>query len=351
MLLVAHLSVFSSAFERLSATPLSVPPPLCPFGQVPTVNGLYHFAVAFFRSHGLIWWCIGLFSRTMESLLGLRARKSNPSALEGPGAFRAQQAESSLRQLARREWWLWFTALFVAVLSAAAIVLSLFPSLFRRHEHFYDLRPEQARWGILCLLLLFNLWMVARQWSFRRQRRELTGQNAATDAPAAQNSDPSGVDAVTGLHTRGFIEQQLGKEIARARRQNTALSLATIHLDDFTEMNKRYGLSAMDAALKELARRLKRACRGTDFAARLANDDFLLVLPECNLAEVQVVLNRIGVIEVACSGRQVNIAYTTGWVDYQPGDLPADLLKRAAQLLHLYENAAKESFSATLAPH
>jgi diguanylate cyclase (GGDEF)-like protein len=288
----------------------------------------------------------------MESLLGLRLGKSNPSPLEGPGAFRAQQAESSLRQLARREWWLWFTALFVATLSAVAIVLSLFPSLFRRHEHFYDLRPEQARWGILCLLLLFNGWMVGRQWSFRRQRRQFSGQDAAApDATAGQVSDPSGVDPVTGLHTRAFIEGQLGKEIARARRQNSALSLATIHLDDFTEMNKRYGLSAMDAALKELARRMKRACRGTDFAGRLANDDFLLVLPECNLAEVQVVLNRIGVIEVSCSGRRVNVAYTTGWVDYQPGDLPADLLKRAAQLLHLYENAAKESFSSTLAPH
>jgi diguanylate cyclase (GGDEF)-like protein len=287
----------------------------------------------------------------MESLLGLRAGKSNPSPLEGSGTLRAQQAASGLRQLARREWWLWFSALFVATLSAAAIVLSLFPSLFRHHEHFYELRPEQARWGILCLLLLFNLWMVGRQWSFRRQRRQLSGQDAATDASPAQTSDPSGVDAITGLHTRGFIEQQLGKEIARARRQNTALSLATIHLDDFTEMNKRYGLSAMDAALKELARRLKKACRGTDFAARLANDDFLLVLPECNLGEVQVVLNRIGVLEVTCAGRKVNIAYTTGWVDYQPGDLPADLLKRAAQLLHLYENAAKESFSATSAPH
>jgi hypothetical protein len=54
---------------------------------------------------------------------------------------------------------------------------------------------------------------------------------------------------------------------------------------------------------------------------------------------------------MVCSGRKINLAYTTGWVDYQPGDLPADLLKRAAQLLHLYENAAKESFSSTLAPH
>ena len=286
----------------------------------------------------------------MESLFGIRARKPNSSPLEGSDAFRAQQAESGLRQIARREWWLWFSAFFVATLSALAFVLTFFPPLFRHSEHFYEIRSDQARWGILCLLLLFNGWMLYRQWLFRRQRKQLSGQNAA-DAHSGQISDPSAVDPVTGLHTRAFIEQQLGKEIARARRQNTALSLATIHLDEFAEISKRYGPSATDEALKELARRLKKACRGSDFAARLAGDDFLLVLPECNLGEVKSVLNRLGALEMTCSGRKINLVYTTGWVDYQPGDLPADLLKRAAQLLHLYENAAKESFSSTLAPH
>jgi diguanylate cyclase (GGDEF)-like protein len=285
----------------------------------------------------------------MESLFGIRARKPNSSPLEGSDAFRAQQAESGLRQIARREWWLWFSAFFVATLSALAFVLTFFPPLFRHSEHFYEIRSDQARWGILCLLLLFNGWMLYRQWLFRRQRKQLSGQNA--DAHSGQISDPSAVDPVTGLHTRAFIEQQLGKEIARARRQNTALSLATIHLDEFAEISKRYGPSATDEALKELARRLKKACRGSDFAARLASDDFLLVLPECNLGEVKSVLNRLGALEMTCSGRKINLVYTTGWVDYQPGDLPADLLKRAAQLLHLYENAAKESFSSTLAPH
>ncbi|OLD82608.1 MAG: hypothetical protein AUG46_07425 [Acidobacteria bacterium 13_1_20CM_3_58_11] len=298
-----------------------------------------------------MWWCIGLLVGNMESILGLRAVKPSSSALEGPDTFRAQQAESGLRQLIRREWWLWFSALFVAALSALALALSSFPSLFRHREHFYEIRSDQARWGILCLLLLFNGWMLYRQWSFRRQRKQWSGQNAGADAHAAQISSPSGLDPVTGLHTRAFIEQQLGKEIARARRQNTALSLATVHVDEFGDKNKRYGQSAMDEALKELARRLKKACRGSDFAARLASDDFLLVLPECNLGEVQAVLNRLGALEMTCSGRQMTLAYTTGWVDYQPGDLPADLLKRAAQLLHLYENAAKESFSSTLAPH
>jgi diguanylate cyclase (GGDEF)-like protein len=287
----------------------------------------------------------------MESLFGIRARKPNSSPLEGSDSFRAQQAESSLRQIARREWWLWFSAFSVATLSALAFVLTFFPSLFRHSEHFYEIRSDQARWGILCLLLLFNGWMLYRQWFFRRQRKQLSGQNAGADAHSGQISDPSAVDPVTGLHTRFFIEQQLGKEIARARRQNTALSLATIHLDEFAEISKRYGQSATDEALKELARRLKRACRGSDFAARLASDDFLLVLPECNLGEVKSVLNRLGALEMTCSGRKINLVYTTGWVDYQPGDLPADLLKRAAQLLHLYENAAKESFSSTLAPH
>src|SRR5713101_1528772 len=285
----------------------------------------------------------------MESILGLRPHKHNSAPLEGTDTFRVQQAESRLRKIARREWWLWFSAFFVATLSALAFLLSSFPSFFRHSEHFYEPTSDQARWAILCLLLLFNGWMLYRQWSFRRQRKQFSTPNAAADT--GQISDPSGIDSVTGLHTRAFIEQQLGKEIARARRQNTALSLATIHLDDFTEMNKRYGLSAMDAGLKELARRLKKACRGTDFAVRMASDDFLLVLPECNVGEVQVVLNRIGVLELVCSGRKVNLTYTTGWVDYQPGDLPADLLKRAAQLLHLYENAAKESFSSTLVPH
>ena len=290
----------------------------------------------------------------MRSILGTRHTIQSSSPLEGSDSFRAQQADSSLRKLARREWWLWFSALFVATLSAVAFVLTSFSSLFRHHEHFYEIRSDQARWGILSLLLLFNGWMLYRQWFFRRERKHLSGNAGSADdaaVPDKISTSSSSVDSVTGLHTRVFIEQQLGKEIARARRQNTALSLATVHLDEFAELTKRYGQSAVDEALKELARRLKKACRGSDFAARLASDDFLLVLPECNLGEVKTVLNRLGAIEVVCSGHRVNLAYTTGFVDYQPGDLPADLLKRAAQLLHLYEDAAKESFSATLTPH
>jgi diguanylate cyclase (GGDEF)-like protein len=284
-------------------------------------------------------------------MLGLRGGKLVSSPLEGSGAFRAQRGESNLKQIGRREWWLWLSAVFVTLLSAVALMLSSIRSFFPRPEHFYEIRPEQARWGVMCLLLLFNGWLVYRQWSFRRDRRHLAGQDVAGDTAGAEMIGGSSVDPVTDLFTRVSAEQQLGKEIARARRQNTSLSIATIHLEEFTELTQRNGLSAADQVLKEFARRLKKACRGSDFAVRLSNDDFLLVLPECNLGEVKLVLNRIGAVEVNVSGRKVVLEYTTGWVDYQAGDLPGDLLKRASQLLHLYDSAAKESFAATLHPH
>lgn len=284
----------------------------------------------------------------MQSLFGLRGNKANPSPLEGSGVYRAQQTESGLRQLGRREWWLWLSACSVTVLSAVAFLLSSFRSFFLHSEHFYEIRSDQARWGILCLLLLFNTWMMYRQWSFRRLRRQITGQNGKPEGNAQEVQDGSALDAVTGLYTRSSIELPLGKEIARARRQNTALSVATLHLDDFAKLTARYGKAATDEVLKEFARRLREASRGSDFAVRLGSDDFLLVLPECNLGEAKVVLDRLGALEMKCAGHTIVLGYTTGWVDYQPGELPAELLKRAGSILNLYENAAKDGLSVVL---
>jgi diguanylate cyclase (GGDEF)-like protein len=284
----------------------------------------------------------------MKSLLGLRAGNQSSSPLE-TGAFRMQQAESGLRELGRREWWLWFSSLAVTLLSITAVALSFFPSLFRRTEHFYELRPDQALWGTTGLLLVFNSWMVYRQWSFRRMRKQLAGDGQSSEGDANEISSPSGFDPVTGLYTRSSIEHQLGKEIAAARRLKTSLSLATLHLDEFAQINERHGRTAGEVVLKEFARRLRKAIRGSDFAVRLGGGDFVLVLPECSLGEVKLILNRVGVLEVNASGRRIPVAYSTGWVDYQAGDMPSDLLKRAAQILHLYEHAAKDTVSATLA--
>jgi diguanylate cyclase (GGDEF)-like protein len=285
----------------------------------------------------------------MKSLLGLRARTPEPSPLEGSGAFRALQIDTELRHLVRSEWWLWFFACTVTLLASAALVLSFLPFLFRQANHFYEIRPDQAQWSTAALLVVFNAWLVYRQWSFRRRRKQLNAQNPFPERTGSDISDASGFDPLTGLHTRVSIEQQLGKEIGRARRENTSLSVATIHIEEFAQITQRYGKAAVDSLLKEFARRLKKAIRGSDLAVRLAGGDFLLILTECTLGEVKLILNRVGPLEMVSAGEKVPIPYATGWVDYQPGELPSDLLKRATQILHLYENASKDSRSTLVA--
>lgn len=287
----------------------------------------------------------------MKSILGVSTSKPKPSPLEGSGNFRVQPEGTSPQQLSRREWWLWFSALLVTTLSAIAFLLSSIRPFFRHADHFYEIRSDQARWATLCLLLVFNVWLVYRQWSFRRLRKQFPGQSLDSQALPQQSLEASGLDPVTSLCTRSTLEQHLGKEVARARRQNTALSLATVHVEEVSRLTARCGKNAVDNALKELARRLKKASRGSDIAARLSDDDFVLLLPECGVNEVKQVLNRLGPIELSVSGEKLSLEYTTGWVDYQPGELPANLLKRAADLLHLYDTAAHDNFSATLTPH
>lgn len=312
---------------------------------------LYVFGVASIGSARLKYLVQGSPARDMKSILGISTRKPKPSPLEGSGNFRVQPDGASPEQISRREWWLWFSALAVTTLSAIAFLLSSIRSFFRYADHFYEIRSDQARWATLCLLLVFNAWLIYRQWSFRRLRKQFPGQLLDSQSLPQQFAEASGVDPVTGLCTRYALEQHLGREVARARRQNTALSLATVHVDEFAHISARYGKSAVDTALKELARHLKKASRGSDIAARISDDDFLLLLPECGLNEVKQVLNRLGPVEVNSLGEKIPLNYTTGWVDYQPGDLPANLLKRAADLLHLYDTAAQDSFSRTLAPH
>ena len=252
--------------------------------------------------------------------------------------------ESDLQRLGRREWWLWLSALVVTALSGIVFLLSSFSSLFVYSDRFFEIRSDQARWGILSLLLLFNSWLIYRQWSFRRLRRHQTELTRDTQA-SLEVYDPSRMDPVTGLYTRASAEQWLGKEVARARRHNTSLSLVAIHLDDFAELSQLHGSAAGDLIVKEFANRLRKASRGSDFSVRLGSDDFLMVLPECGLRDAKIVSDRLGAVEIKLSGQSIAIPYSVGWIDYKLGEVPSDLFRRSQAVLQLYKKANQDSLS------
>jgi diguanylate cyclase (GGDEF)-like protein len=254
--------------------------------------------------------------------------------------------EISLQRLARREWWLWSFSIAITALSAAAVLLSLFPRLFAHTDRFYEITAAQARCASFGFLLLFNAWMIYRQWSFRRLRSVLRGSEYSgtqSNASAAAPHDSFRIDPLTELCTRASFEHLLGKQIAGSRRSKAALSLVAIRIDDFVQFGQRFGAAAAELVVKEFAKRIKKASRGIDFAVRLESDGFLLALPECGLNDAKRVLDRLGDLEMDASGAEVLLTHSTVWINYKPGDVPSDLIGRAEQVLQLYKKASTAS--------
>ena len=100
-------------------------------------------------------------------------------------------------------------------------------------------------------------------------------------------------DALTGLANRrqGFALAEV--ELQRFRRSGRPAVLVILDIDQFKNINDRYGHPAGDAVLRAIAEVLRAACRSTDVVARYGGDEFLLVLPDLQLPAVEAIADRI----------------------------------------------------------
>ncbi len=86
-------------------------------------------------------------------------------------------------------------------------------------------------------------------------------------------------DALTGLLNRRVLEEALRREFSRADRYGTPLSIVFLDLDNFKDLNDRYGHDFGDEALKYVAVHLMVMCRESDVVARFGGDEIVIILP------------------------------------------------------------------------
>ena len=101
------------------------------------------------------------------------------------------------------------------------------------------------------------------------------------------------VDGLTGLANRRSCEDALVAELSRAERFPAPLAVVLADLDDFKDVNDRYGHQAGDVVLREFAGLLRENLRDIDVAGRWGGEEFLLLLPGTDLEGAVRVAERI----------------------------------------------------------
>jgi len=105
----------------------------------------------------------------------------------------------------------------------------------------------------------------------------------------------STTDSLTGLCNRRALTDTLHREIERAQRYDTDLSLILCDLDKFKIINDTYGHAAGDAALQAVSEALKSSLRKTDILGRHGGDEFMIILPETSLDGAKLLAEKVRV--------------------------------------------------------
>jgi diguanylate cyclase (GGDEF)-like protein len=101
-------------------------------------------------------------------------------------------------------------------------------------------------------------------------------------------------DELTGAPNRRYFRKRLSREIDRVSRLDADLSLLSLDIDHFKQINDRFGHSAGDTVLQEFARRITLCLpRQSDWCARVGGQEFFVVLEETTLAGAAFVAERI----------------------------------------------------------
>ncbi|HXX27257.1 MAG TPA: GGDEF domain-containing protein [Terriglobales bacterium] len=246
-----------------------------------------------------------------------------PSTLE-----RAEHIRREIEQLSGRDLQLWSIGILVMLVLAAGMLALVFPNLiWAEHSiHIQTAYLPQLFFGLISLILLFNIYLLQQKISLNHTRGRLIGELVRNE----RLESLSLVDPLTQLLNRRALNELIPREVARANRLGRPLTFMAMDLKGFREINAKFGRNEGNQLLTEFSKLLKNTFRGCDAILRQGGDEFMVVLPDTSEEDAEAPLDRLG-----HSVRQWNASHSKGYelsfawavAPYVPGGDIADVLR------------------------
>ena len=152
-------------------------------------------------------------------------------------------------------------------------------------------------------------------------------------------------DILSGLMNRNSLFNSMSSEIERATRSLTPLSGIMMDVDNFKDINDKFGHLHGDRVIAEIGRRLKVLLRKYDFAGRYGGEEFFIILPNTSLQQAYLIAERfrrqMAENTVDFSGEPVTITASFGIAQYRTGETREEWVSRCDSYLYRAKNAGR----------
>jgi two-component system cell cycle response regulator len=128
--------------------------------------------------------------------------------------------------------------------------------------------------------------------------------------------------------------------VEQAATRGKPLTVLVLDIDHFKHINDTYGHDAGDDVLRDFALRIRKSIRGIDLACRYGGEEFVVIMPETDLAVATMVAERLRrriagePFPIQRGARSLDVTISVGIASLATGDAAADVLKRADQALY-----------------
>jgi len=252
---------------------------------------------------------------------------------------RTEEIQREIQQLSGRDLQLWSIGILITVILTAGLLALLVPNLVWAQrvvlvEHSY---LPQLFFGLICLVILFNIYIMGQKLTLNNTRRALIRELVLNE----RLESLSLVDPLTQLLNRRAMSQLIPPEVARSNRVGSHLCFMTIEVDNLAALSGKFGTLEGDFVLVEFAKILKLVFRGGDIVFREGKEQFLIVMPDTSEQEANFPMQRL-----AHSVEQWNLANNKGYelsftnavAAYVTGADYSDILRAADRKLYQKKN-------------